>query len=110
MNVSHLTNEELVRVVDNRVDTTPLEDELASRLDAALEVIKGADAALDVLENYDLDPMKTSDIERIDAALKLQQDFPRALEMLEALMNLDIDTAAGLTTYLESLSQPETQE
>ena len=110
MNVSHLTNEELVRVVDNRVDTTPFEDELASRLDAALQVIKGADAALDVLENYDLDPMKTSDIERIDAALKLQQDFPRALEMLEALMNLDIDTAAGLQTYLESLSQPETQE
>lgn len=47
MSYTNLTNAELVRHVDNKADATPLERELAQRLDEVTEEVKMVEALRD---------------------------------------------------------------
>lgn len=48
--ISSLTDEELIRFVDNKAGATDLEIELATRLGTAIDTIDEADVTLDEIE------------------------------------------------------------
>jgi hypothetical protein len=112
MNLSNLTDSELLQhayLQQDPLRCTELELVLFERFGVLVDKANAADAALMVLEEYDLDPMKTKDIESIKAALELA-NRPYVNELLDVIMNNDIDSPTALQSVFENLRQLETQE
>lgn len=110
MTLNNLTDEELVRhadVMQDPLTTSELESVLLSRFEALLTENGVNAAAVEVLDDFNLDTSVTADIEAIRAALQFAQDYD--LKTVRALMELageyDIDTAALLKPRLELADQ-----
>lgn len=106
MDYSKHTDEELVRHADlafNAMTSTALECVLVRRFEASLEERVSADAAIELLENNDIDPLDTIDIETLNKALKFAVDFDLdfARELMGETDPRDIDTGKELKARLD---------
>ncbi len=106
MNYDKHTDEELVRHADlafNALTSTELESELISRLESLLEEKAAGDAALELLEDNDIDLDTTSGIETLKRTLKFAQDFDLdfARELMEETGSRGIDTGEELKARLD---------
>jgi hypothetical protein len=110
MNYALLTNEELARYADlaaNPLTTTELEQVLLARFTVLVGENAINAAAVEVLEEFNLDTSLTADIEAIRAALQFAQDYdlPTVRALMELASEHDIDTAALLKPRLELADQ-----
>ncbi|MDZ7918491.1 hypothetical protein [Rhodoferax sp.] len=106
MNWALLTDEELVRHADlaaNALTTTDLEAELLARFQTMAEENSLAKAALEVLEEMNVDHTSTAGIEQIRDALQfaIDYDLPTVRTLMDAAFEYDIDTADALKPMLE---------
>lgn len=110
MSYSNHTDEELLRHANiefNALTSTHLERVLVDRFEAALEEKAIGDAAVEVLNNFNLDMETTKDVEQLRDALQFAQDYD--LKTARALLDLaggyDIDCADALKPMLEIADQ-----
>ena len=110
MQLTSLTNEELLRHA--QVDFDPitgseLEAELMRRFAALIDEHKANEAAIAMLDDHGIDPDKTKDIEKLEAALNFATEFqiPDVCKLLDALLDHDIDEPEQLRKVLERDAQ-----
>lgn len=106
MQLSSLTDDELLRHADNSSDpltSTVLEAELAKRLRAATDAAAQFAEALQILSNHGIDESKTADLERLERALNWETDYgpDQHQPLLYVLQSHDIDDAQKLEQILK---------
>ena len=110
MNWALLTDEELVRHADlavNTLTTTDLEAELLVRFQNVVAENILANAAMEVLEEFNVDVSITKGLEQIRNALQfaIDYDLDTVRALMDAALEFDINTADGLKPMLEIADQ-----